>query len=136
MMRAWRISSIASTDLRQRRAGRALLGKTIAQLQATMATGDGESNIVDGYYAEGDGGGGEFHWHSPVTPDAPDNIRIIGASSATPIQITTAAAHGLSTGRKVMIGGVGGNTAANGTWTITVRSSTTFDLDTSTWSAG
>jgi len=53
---------------------------------------------------------------------------VTGATNKTPIRITTEAAHGLSSGATVKISGVGGNTAANGTWTITVKSSTTFDL--------
>lgn len=57
--------------------------------------------------------------------------QITGATDATPIVITTAAAHGLSSGNKVAITRVGGNVAANGNWTITVLSSTTFSLDTS-----
>lgn len=53
---------------------------------------------------------------------------ISGATNATPIVITTTAAHGLATGASVTIAGVGGNTAANGTWTITVLSPTTYSL--------
>ena len=56
---------------------------------------------------------------------------ITGASKATPIVITTSVPHGLTTGMIVKVEGVGGNTAANDTWTITVISSTTFSLDTS-----
>lgn len=68
-----------------------------------------------------------------VAIDAADATanQITGASDATPIVITTAAAHGLSTGNKVAITRVGGNTAANGNWTVTVLSSTTFELDAS-----
>jgi hypothetical protein len=44
---------------------------------------------------------------------------ITAASNATPIVIT-AAGHGYSTGDVVTIANVGGNTAANGTWTITL----------------
>ena len=49
------------------------------------------------------------------------------------IRITTSAAHGYSTGDHVTIAGVGGTTEANGDWTITVVSTTTFDLDGSTF---
>src|SRR5262249_36588531 len=45
-----------------------------------------------------------------------DIFAITGASNAAPIVITSNS-HGLSTGQKVFISGVGGNTAANGTWT-------------------
>jgi len=58
------------------------------------------------------------------------NLAVTGATNATPIVVTTAA-HGLDTGDKVTIASVGGNTAANGDWEVTVVSSTTFSLKTS-----
>jgi len=45
----------------------------------------------------------------------------------------TAASHGLSTGDHVTIASVGGTTEANGDWTVTVITSSTFDLDGSTF---
>jgi hypothetical protein len=56
---------------------------------------------------------------------------VSGATNATPIVITTSLAHGLATSDEVTIRGVAGNTAANGIWTITVLSGTTFSLATS-----
>lgn len=56
---------------------------------------------------------------------------ITGATNASPIQITIAN-HGLSTGETVVIASVGGNTAANGTWAITVTGANTFTLNGST----
>lgn len=56
---------------------------------------------------------------------------ITAASNASPIVITCAS-HGLSTGRKVHVKSVAGNTAANGNWTITVLTSSTFSLNGST----
>jgi hypothetical protein len=61
-----------------------------------------------------------------------DNVTsrtISAATNTSPIQITTSVAHGLVTGQTVTISGVTGNTAANGTWRITVINSTTFTLD-------
>lgn len=55
---------------------------------------------------------------------------VTGATNATPIVITSAA-HGLTTGARVTISGVLGNTAANGTFTVTYVSSSTFSLDSS-----
>src|SRR5688572_13086455 len=55
---------------------------------------------------------------------------ITGASNATPIVITSNT-HKLSTGTRVTVASVGGNTAANGTWAITVINANTFSLDTS-----
>jgi hypothetical protein len=56
---------------------------------------------------------------------------VTGATNASPIVIT-AASHGLTTGMKVTIASVGGNTAANGTFTITVVNANSFSLDSST----
>lgn len=53
---------------------------------------------------------------------------ITAATNAVPI-VVTSAAHGLTTGASVKITGVEGNTAANGTWTITVVDADTFSLD-------
>src|SRR5512147_332953 len=49
-------------------------------------------------------------------------------SSAGLIKITTAAAHGLTTGVQVQIYGVEGTTEANGTWTFTFVDATNFTL--------
>lgn len=59
-------------------------------------------------------------------------LTVSGATNASPIVVTTSAAHLLSTGQTVVVASVGGNTAANGTFTITVLTSTTFSLDGST----
>jgi len=53
---------------------------------------------------------------------------VSNATNATPIVIT-AVAHSFLTGDKVFISGVGGNTAANGTFTITKIGADTFSLD-------
>lgn len=53
---------------------------------------------------------------------------VTAASNATPIRITTAAAHALTTNQFVTIQNVGGNTAANGNFQVTVINSTQFDL--------
>jgi hypothetical protein len=61
---------------------------------------------------------------------------ITGASNpASPIEITTSAAHGLQSGQIVSIYGVGGNTSANGTWVITVTANNKFTLTGSTGNA-
>lgn len=56
---------------------------------------------------------------------------ITGATNASPI-VVTCASHGLTTGMKVTISGVLGNTAANGTFVITRIDANTFSLDGST----
>lgn len=57
---------------------------------------------------------------------------VTGATNASPIVVTTSAAHGLTTGQTVYIGSVAGNTAANGSFVATVVSATTFSLGGST----
>ena len=61
-------------------------------------------------------------------------VAITAASNASPISIT-AAGHGLSTGNRVMIARVGGNTNANGVWVVTVVDANTFTLDGSSGNA-
>lgn len=71
---------------------------------------------------------------------------VSAATNATPIVVTTSAAHGLTSGSTVKIEGAGGNQSVNGIWTVTVLSSTTFSLTGSsgagtynggaTWSSG
>lgn len=60
---------------------------------------------------------------------------ISDASNASPIVITTSANHLYNTGDTVIIDGVLGNTAANGTFQVTRISATTFSLDGSTGNA-
>lgn len=50
------------------------------------------------------------------------------------IRLTVASTASLRTGQKVTVASVGGVSAATGTWTITVISTTTFDLQSSTFS--
>lgn len=68
----------------------------------------------------------------PFTGDSATPTGVSAASNASPIQITTSAAHGLNTGDDVFISDVTGNTAANGFFTVTVTGSTTFTLNGST----
>lgn len=56
---------------------------------------------------------------------------ITAATNASPIQIT-AAAHGRASGDSVTITGVGGNTAANGSWSVTVIDANNLTLNGST----
>ncbi len=90
---------------------------------------------------------------APRTADAPPTYRVYGpdgfiagqsgslsaadsgpveaASNASPIAVTSAG-HGLTTGDRVTLAGVTGNTAANGTFTVTRTGADTFTLDGST----
>lgn len=58
----------------------------------------------------------------------PNLTGTITNATGTPIVITSAN-HGLVTGNVVVVNGVKGNTAANGTWTITVLTANTFSLN-------
>lgn len=53
---------------------------------------------------------------------------VTGATNATPIVVTTSTNHAMKSGDIVTISGVGGNTAANGTFKIKNVTSTTFEL--------
>jgi len=53
---------------------------------------------------------------------------ISGVSTANPTVVTTAAAHGLTTGNQVTITGIVGATQANGTWAVTVTDATHFTV--------
>ncbi|HEY2393874.1 MAG TPA: phage tail protein [Candidatus Angelobacter sp.] len=57
-------------------------------------------------------------------------VAITAASNTAPIKIT-ASAHGFKNGQKVAIAGVGGNTAANGTWIATLVDPDNFTLNNS-----
>ncbi|MGI8686258.1 MAG: hypothetical protein ACR2MO_14420, partial [Acidimicrobiales bacterium] len=63
----------------------------------------------------------------------PYSFAVTDATNASPIVISTGTAagtaHGLTTGDKVTLANVTGNTAANGNWTVTVLSANTFSLN-------
>ena len=54
---------------------------------------------------------------------------VTGASNTAPITITTSEAHGFVTGDTVTVRDIEGNTAANGSWTVTAPNDTTLVLD-------
>ncbi len=66
----------------------------------------------------------------------PQWLTVAGATNTAPIEIATTIPHGLMTGDLVAIKGVDGNTAANGWWTVTVQTPTSFLLDGSAGNAG
>lgn len=55
-------------------------------------------------------------------------VTVSNATNATPIVVTTGAAHGLVSGQRVEIRNVGGNANANGKFKITVTDGTHFSL--------
>ncbi len=58
------------------------------------------------------------------------------AAYTSPVSIGVENPHGFSTGDRVVVSGVQGMTAANGTWTITVTDETHFTLDGSSANGG
>lgn len=56
-------------------------------------------------------------------------VSTVSGNGVSPIQVTTTATNALTTGQTVVISGVNGNTAANGTFVITVLSNTQFTLN-------
>lgn len=56
------------------------------------------------------------------------NLFVTNATNATPIVVTTSKAHPFIDSNQVTINGVGGNTAANGTFYVDSLTSTTFAL--------
>jgi len=57
-----------------------------------------------------------------------NNGNVTAASNASPIVLTTSAAHGLTTGDQITVASVVGNTAANGTWIVERLTTTTVNL--------
>lgn len=58
----------------------------------------------------------------------PNTSTVTAVSNATPIVVSTSAAHGVPNGQLVEILNAGGNTAANGIWSATSVTGTTFAL--------
>jgi Bacterial Ig domain len=96
----------------------------------TAANGIWTVTVVDAnrFSLNGSTGNGTYVANSGVWTRA---FPITDATDASPIVITTAAAHGLANGNVVTIAGVNGNTAANGFWSISVINATTFSLNSS-----
>lgn len=72
----------------------------------------------------------------PVPQDPNVTGAVTGASNASPIVITTSSTKELQNGMKVTISGVNGNTAANGTFTVSNVTATTFQLNGSSGNGG
>lgn len=98
----------------------------LLNLCVTSAKVPTDSSTTPSYRVYGDSGfvvGGSL--------SAAETGSITNATNASPI-VVTSANHGLTTGQRVTITGVGGNTAANGTFTITKVNDNSFSLDGST----
>lgn len=87
--------------------------------------------ISDGYggaHAVLLGFNGATSGRTTLTGNTWSRLNVTNATNASPIVITTSAAHSFISGTSVIIAGVLGNTAANGTFNITVIDSTHFSI--------
>ena len=75
--------------------------------------------------------GNAFYAGVPYLPEPVRPLIVGAATNATPIVITTTVDHNMLTNDACYIQGALGNTAANGNWTITRLSDTTFSLNSS-----
>lgn len=116
---------------------RGALGNTAANGNWTITVVNANSFSLDSSVGNGAYTASSAHWIS--TQIGPTSGSVLSASSASPINIGSLL-HGLSTGNTVTVEDVGGNTAANGTFAVTVVDSNNFTLDTSvangTYSSG
>jgi hypothetical protein len=104
----------------------------------TSSTSSGEGTVtLQATCADLAGNQGSASYTVKVDKTAPSNVvgaansspkAIANVSNASPITVTVPA-HGFATGDSVVVAGVGGNTTANGTWTITVVDANTFTLN-------
>jgi len=73
-----------------------------------------------------------FAWaaasNTTVAADVGAPVSVASSTAANPAAITTATAHGLSTGQFAEISGHLVNTVINGTWPVTVTSTTVFTI--------
>lgn len=109
--------------------------------ERTYFTGDGAAPKVTDSTIATSGAGTNYPNNSytlgvPAPVAAPGAALVLnsgsvtGATQANPVQITTGANHGLTTGDQVYLAGLGGMTQLNGrTFTVTVTGNTTYTLD-------
>lgn len=89
---------------------------------------DGGQFVGGNYFIELQYDGANKDWIVAFELMAPDHT-ITGATNASPIVITTSTENNYETGNIVNISNVGGNTNANGNWTVTRLTATTFSLN-------
>lgn len=110
--------AVAGTQIQ----GEAAAGKTTSQLDKRQYLATQVLNSIEAYL-------NRFAWavaqNAAITMGNP--VAIVSSTNANPIVVTTAA-HGLATGAVVSITGHLVNTSANGAWTVTVLTTTTFSI--------
>lgn len=115
----------------------------VGSLTITELTGSTQTSrpfTISRFFKSGDianyprprvGGSALSTWQSDVKTrwrDTTTAKTVTGASNATPIVLTFSAAHGVFSTETITCSGVGGNTNANGTFRVTVLTSTTLRL--------
>lgn len=98
--------------------------------------GDGVSRAVSGFYGNTTLNYRAIHPHTSSAATAPGGfvnaaVNISATTAATPVSVTTSAAHNLTTGDRVLLNGASVSTV-NAWWTVTVVDGTHFTLDGST----
>lgn len=110
------------------------------RLRVPLCTTNSSNVIADAdslpiYRIYGPGGAGSVMTSGTGTFAYQDTGTVTGTANSGGEVSITSAAHGLQTGDRVKVANVGGTTEANGTWTVTVLTSSTFKLDGSTYSS-
>jgi hypothetical protein len=93
-------------------------GPACLAVRALDQLGNSQVSRVVHVCIDSDGSGNEC-------PFAP----IVSIAGGNPVRVTTAAAHGLASGDRALVGGQRTLFDANGLWTVTVVDTTTFTLD-------
>jgi hypothetical protein len=96
-----------------------------AQTEIAVTEGPPPRGFTLKYFYDGSGNVEYICYASTQQPSVSLSVTQI-VDLATTATVTTAAAHGLTTGNSVVIAGVTGDTDANGTYKITVTGTTTF----------
>lgn len=99
-----------------------------SQDELSEEDGDWRANGPDSpckFYRSADQVGGRIEFDCPLEAST---LTVSAATNASPIAVTSSAAHGLSDGDRVDIRNALGNTAANGQWYANVTGTTTFEL--------
>lgn len=100
----------------------------------TAANGTHRAAYVDSLRLalHGTTGSGAYSGGGQAVLDRRQRRVVAGATNASPIVLSTTTPHGWLDGYGIVVSGVGGNTAANGSWRVTVVDATSVELDGST----
>lgn len=103
----------------------------VALLNLLIGAGGTAFNNANSWIGVGDSSAATTAGMTDLQATLAATIAIVSSTNASPIVLTTGT-HGLTAGQTITVSGHTVNTAANGTWVITVPSSTTLGLTGST----